>query len=135
MWWSPPRLCLYSSGHKACLRSASGHYLVGEDGVIRPESHHHGDHGIFIIKHLYDDVVEIKNAHSGKYVAIDDTYVYLTHEHHEHNTKFHMEHHQGRVAFRVKYHNKYLGVHYYEHKVHAHHERTEAELFTEEILW
>ncbi len=121
-----------------------------------------GDHGIFVIKHLYDDVVEIKNAHSGKYVAIDGTYgtpllpssllesppsvlcdhallhstpVYLTHEHHEHNTKFHLEHHGGRVAFRVKHHDKYLGVHYYEHKVHAHHERTEAELFTEEILW
>ena len=41
--YAPPQgYDFYSSGHKACLRSASGHYLVGEGEAIRPETHHHG---------------------------------------------------------------------------------------------
>jgi hypothetical protein len=49
--YEPPQgYAFYSSGHKACLRSASGHYLVGEDGAIRPESHHHGTCDAFLTR-------------------------------------------------------------------------------------
>jgi len=81
---------------------------------------------------LHDDVVEIRNEHTGKFLAVDGSQVYFHHGHHQNDTKFHLEHIGGRVAFRVSYHNKYLGVHTFEHSVHAVHERGQAEMFMEE---
>jgi len=121
----------YASGLRVSLQSFTGRFLVEESGQIYTENQHCGERGTWIIRHLYEDVVEIQSAYNGKYVAVDGSQVYLANQHHEYDTLFHLEHIDGRVAFRVKNHNKYIGVHTFEHKVHATHERSMNELFLE----
>lgn len=46
-----------------------------------------------------------------------------------------MEFYNGLVSFRVKHHNRYLGVDDYDGRVRAHHELTEREVFSENPVW
>jgi len=105
-----------------------GKWLASEDNGLYLEHSSHSK-AIFQIKQLHDDVVELKSYHD-RFVAMDSGGgVYMTHHHHDTDTRFHLEHRGGQVAFRN--HGKYLGVDMFHSKVRGHHELGSGELFDE----
>jgi len=114
-------------GAKA-FKAYDGGYLIAEEGHIHvlPEL---TDKGHFHVEE-HDDGKKVSiKTHNGRYIAVNCNHeIYLRHDHHNDEAKFHLENHHGKVALK-SHHGGYLGVH--DGRLSVHHERTEHELFQE----
>jgi len=100
----------YGSGRKVAIRTSYGKYLVAEHDTVGSHHNDHGGKGHFMIKVLYENIVEIK-THHGRHIAMEGYGgLYLSYEHHEYDTKFHMEFIEGRIAFRNIRHGRFIGI-------------------------
>jgi len=86
---------------------------MAEEGELYTHNNlrEHGSKGFFHIEKHGDNKVSLRTHHN-KYVAADSSgFIYLTHQHHEFETKFFLEWFQGRVAFR-SHHMGYISITY-----------------------